>query len=210
MEKAKTLKAICIAVSVALAATGCTTMNQTTGKEETDTTKTVAVGAGLGAVIGGLLGGKKGALIGAGLGGGAGYLAALENRKKELAEAQAAAAEFKQSTGVDANVRKVSYQANGEKVEGLKSVDVPIPAAAVASRGDGLTEKGKDTFAKLQAMSQKTGTALVVTVPRSARQGVVADIAEAAPGAKVVVGEGKGVVATLKAKPVTESGMTVV
>lgn len=209
MEKAKSLKAVCVAVALALAATGCTTMNQSTGKQETDTTKTVGLGASLGALAGGLLGGKKGALIGAGLGGGVGYLAALENRKKELAEAQAAAAEFKQSTGVDANVRKVSYQANGEKVEGLKSVDVPIPAAAVAAKGDGLTEKGKDTFAKLQAMSQKTGTALVVMVPRSARQGVVADIAAAAPGAKVVVGEGKGVVATLQAKPV-ESGMTVV
>lgn len=211
MEKA--LKAVCIAVSVALAA-GCTTMNQTTGKEETSTGKSVGVGAAAGAVIGGLLAGGnnrvKGAAIGAALGGGIGYLAALENRKKELAEAQAAAVEFKETTGIAPEVKKVSYQANGEKVEGLKSVDVPIPAAAVAAKGDGLTEKGKDTFTKLQAMSKKTGTDLVVMVPRSARQGVVADITEAAPSAKVVVGEGKGVVATLKAKPVTESGMTVV
>lgn len=210
MEKANNLKAICVAVALALTASGCTTMNQTTGKEETDTAKTVGLGAAIGAIAGGLVGGKRGALIGATLGGGAGYLAALENRKKELAEAQAAAAEFKQATGVNANVRKASYQANGEKVEGLKSVDVPIPAAAVATRGDGLTEKGKDTFAKLQAMSEKTGTALVVMVPRSAKQGVVADIAAAAPGAKIVTGAGKGVVATLNAKPVTESGMTVV
>lgn len=209
MEKAKSLKAVCVAVALALAATGCTTMNQSTGKQETDTVKTVGAGAGIGAVVGGLFGGKKGALIGAALGGGAGYLAALEYRKKELADAQAAAVEFKQSTGIDPNIKKASYVSNGEKVEGLKSVDVSIPAAAVAAKGDGLTEKGKDTFAKLQAMSEKTGTALVVMVPRSARQGVVADIAEAAPGAKVVVGEGKGVVATLKAKPV-ESGMTVV
>jgi len=209
MEKAMTLKAICIAVGVALAATGCTTMNQSTGKQETDTMKTVGAGAGIGAVIGGLFAGKKGAVIGAALGGGAGYLAALEYRKKELAEAQAAAVEFKQSTGIDPNIKTASYVSGGEKVEGLKSVDVAIPAAAVAPKGDGLTAKGKDTFAKLQAMSQKTGTALVVMVPRSAKQGVVADINEAAPGAKVVVGEGKGVVATLKAKPV-ESGMTVV
>lgn len=214
MEKAKAFKAVCFAVGVALTATGCTTMNQQTGKEETDTMKTAGVGAGLGALVGGLLAGGnnrvKGAAIGAAIGGAGGYLVALENRKKELAEAQAAAVEFKQSTGVDANVRKVSYQSNGQAVEGLKSVDVPIPAAAVAAKGDGLTEKGKDTFAKLQAMSKKTGTALIVMVPRSARQGMVADITAAAPGAKIVTGEGKGVVAKLEAKPVTESGMTTV
>lgn len=210
MEKAKFLKTVCVVVSVALAAAGCTTMNQSTGKEETDTMKTVGAGAGIGAIVGGLIGGKKGALIGAGLGAGGGYLVALENRKKELAETQAAVAEFKQSTGISADVKKVNYQTNGQAVEGLKSVDVPIPAAAVAAKGDALTTKGKDTFAKLQAMSVKTGTNLVVMVPRSAKQGVVSDITDAAPGAKIVVGEGKSVVATLKAKPVTEAGMSVV
>lgn len=203
-------KIIC---SVAIAGTlvsGCTSINPTTGKEETNTLQTVGLGAGIGAAVGALVGGKTGALVGATLGGGVGYLAALESRKKELEEAQAAAKSFEKDTGFKPVVHTATYKQQGSTVTGLKEIEIPIPAAAVSEKkGQGLTPKGKAVVEKLQTLGDQQG-GLELQVPASTKQAVVAELAKTAPRAKIVIAGDSKIVAKISPKPLTESGMTVI
>lgn len=206
MQHSTKQKIVAVITSLGIV-TGCTSMNSMTGKQETDTGKSVGFGAAIGAAFGGLAGGERGALIGAALGGGLGYYAALQQREKELEEAKQAAVELEKA-GFKAKVNQATFEsttvATGtgtapvQRTQGLKSIEVPLPASALTAKADGLTSKGQSAFEKLDALSKKMNGALIVAVPRSATQGVVADIKSAAPNAQVVTSNSaKTIVATI-------------
>lgn len=205
------MSAVVLAVVTALS--GCSTIG-TDGKEHSDTSKTAMAGAGIGAVLGGLIGGQKGAVIGAALGGGLGFVAGLENQKKELAAAKLAAADIETNTHDGLKLKPVVYSQNyqdvktGEKVEGLKFIDVPLPLAQMTDKKSGLlTVKGIEAIAKLQAVADKTGGgSMQIVVPESLNARTFASISKAAPKATIVVSDTKTVTARIGAKPVDAGG----
>lgn len=207
------ISAVVIAVVAALAISGCSTIGAD-GKEHASTAKTATAGAGIGALVGAALGGQKGALIGAALGGGLGFFVGLDNQKKELASAKLAAADIETSTMDSLKLKPVVYSQNyqdvksGEKVEGLKFIDVPLPIAQMTNKKTGvLTEKGIEAIVKLQAVADKTGGGqLEIVVPSTLKAATFASLSKAAPNAKIVVGEGGNVMARISAKPVDAAG----
>lgn len=204
-------KSIILAVAASLAASGCTTIGPD-GKPTTNVGASAGMGAGIGAVMGGLVGGKKGALIGAALGGGAGFLIGTDVRKKELEAARLAANEIEIST--KGYLKPVVYSqkyedvATGQKVDGLKFVDIPLPIAQMTDKKTGaLTDKGLEAVVKLQAVADKAGTgAMEIIVPANLKASTFASLVQAAPHAKVVVGEGDKVTARINAKPLEPTG----
>lgn len=205
-----TFKLASVALVIATLA-GCTTVG-VDGKEHADTTKTAMAGAGIGAVLGALVGGEKGAMIGAALGGGIGYVAGLENQKKELADAKTAAAEIESGTQTDLKLRPVVAIQNlqdtktGEKTEGLKSIDIPLPLAQMVDKKTGLlTDKGIAAIEKLQAVSDKTGTggaSMEILVPPTLKAATFASLVKSAPRAKIVVSDKNDVLARITPKPI--------
>ena len=179
-------KTICVAVVVTMLA-GCATVGPD-GKEHTDAMKTTGVGAAAGALVGALLGGKKGALIGAAIGGGAGYLVALDARKKELAEAQQASAEIQRDTGFTPTVSQQTFKDNqsGQTAEGLKEMSFTLRAAEVEKRNE-LTDKASMTLAKLNTLATNNSGQLVVIMPKSTTKAVADQIMAAAPNANLVL-----------------------
>jgi hypothetical protein len=204
-------KSIALAAVVSLAASGCATVGPD-GKQTTDVAATAGMGAGLGAVVGGLIGGKRGALVGAALGGGAGYLIGTDARKKELENARLAANEITTSTRgyLKPVVYSQQYQdvASGQKVDGLKYVDIPLPIAQMTDKKTGaLTDKGLEALVKLQAVADKAGNgAMEIIVPANLKASTFAALVQAAPHAKIVVGDGDKVTARLNAKPLESTG----
>ena len=201
-------KIVSVALAIATLA-GCSTIG-VDGKAHADTGKTAMAGAGIGALVGALVGGEKGALIGAALGGGLGFVAGLENQKKELAEAKLAAVEIETITRSDLQLKPVVAVQNfedkktGEKVEGLKSIDVPLPLAQMVDKKTGLlTAKGVSVIEKLQAVSDKTGGggSMEIVVPATLKAATFASLAKSAPRAKIVVGESNDALARITAKP---------
>lgn len=180
-------KSLCIAVAGAVLVSGCATVGPD-GKEHTDTLKTTGAGAAAGAVIGALIGGQRGAVIGAAIGGGVGYLVALDARKKELAEAQQAAADIQQDTGFKPKVATQTYKdkKSGQTAKGLKQMDFNVRTVEVVSHGQ-LTDKASMTLAKLNKLSSDNNSQLVVVLPRHTSQAVVNEVREAAPNAKIAM-----------------------
>lgn len=201
------------AISVAVIATmlaGCATVGPD-GKEQTDTLKTAGAGAGIGAVVGALIGGKKGALIGAALGGGAGYLVALEARKKELADAQQAAAEIQKDTGFMPAVSQQTFKdtQTGQTAAGLKEMSFTLHTAEVEKR-NGLTDKASMTLAKLNKLTTDNGGQLVVVMPKNTSKAVANQILAAAPNASLsTTGRSGQVVFKVLPGKIDGTGMTV-
>jgi hypothetical protein len=200
-------KAITLVVAATLALGGCTTM-EPGGQSQTNVAATAGVGAGIGALMGGLMGGKRGALIGAALGGGAGYLVGTDKRKKELEAAKVAASQIQVETGLQPVVYAQQYQnvSSGEKAEGLKCVDVPLPLGQMTNKKTGvLTEKGAEALVKLQAVADQTGE-MEILVPANLKATTFASITKTAPRAKVKIGDDDKVIARINARPLDPNG----
>jgi predicted small secreted protein len=205
------ITAVVLAVVTALA--GCSTVGLD-GKEHASTGNSAMAGVGIGAVLGALVAGQKGALIGAALGGSLGFVAGLENQKQELAAAKLAAVEIESVTKDSLKLKPVVYSQNyqdvktGEKVEGLKFIDVPLPIAQMTDKKSGLlTEKGIEAIVKLQAVADKTGGGIMeIVVPETLSARTFASLSKAAPKAKITVADQKNATARIGAKPVNEAG----
>ena len=193
---------IAAAVSLALATTGCTTMNQTTGKSETSTVQTAGLGAAIGAVAGGLLGGKKGALLGAAIGGAGGYIVALQMRQQELEEAQKVAAVIRQETAMTPVIYTKEYKdpQSGKSATGLERLEISAPVSETVRKGS-LNPKAAGAYSKLNGMATQKDGNLVIAVPGSLPKSAIDDIQAAAPNAKIVTGSDRNkIVATLNPK----------
>lgn len=194
---------IAVAVSLAVVTTGCTSMNQQTGKSETSTMQSAGLGAAIGAVAGGLIAGKKGALIGAAVGGAGGYLVALQMRQKELEEAQQVATAIRQdNTAMHPVVYTKQYvdPQSGKSATGLEKLEIAAPVSETVRKG-ALNPKAAGAYSKLNGMaSQKDGN-LVIAVPSSLPKSAIDDIQAAAPNARIVTGSDRSkIVATLSPK----------
>lgn len=177
-------KLTCIVIIGATLA-GCTTVGPQ-GKEETDTIKSAGAGAAIGAVVGALIGGERGALLGAAIGGGAGYLIALEERKKELEEAKTVASEIERDAGFKSVVAQQTLKntQTGQTAAGLKEMSFTLRSDEVEDR-KGLTDKAALTLTKLSKLSMNHGGRLIVTMPKGASQTVESQVLAAAPNAKI-------------------------
>lgn len=166
---------------------GCATVGPD-GKEHTDTLKTAGAGATAGVLLGALLGGKKGAALGAVIGGGVGYLVALDAQKKELAEAQQAAAEIQRDTGFTPEVthRTLKDNQSGQTAEGLKEMSFTLRTAEVEKKND-LTDKAAMTLTKLNKLATDNSGQLVVIVPKNTTKAVTDQIMVAAPNANLAM-----------------------
>lgn len=98
--------------------------------------------------------------------------------------------------------------ASGQKVEGLKYVDIPLPIAQMTDKKTGaLTDKGLEAVVKLQAVADKSGNGTMeIIVPANLKASTFAALVQAAPHAKVVVGDGDKVTARINAKPLEPTG----
>lgn len=179
------MKKIVSAAVVITMLAGCATVGPD-GKEHTDTLKTAGAGASIGVLVGALIGGKKGAALGAVIGGGAGYLVALDAQKKELAEAQQAAAEIQRDTGFKPEVSRQTLKDNqsGQTAEALKEMSFTVRADEVENRNQ-LTDKASLTLAKLNKLATDNGGQLVVIMPKNTTKAMANQILAAAPGANL-------------------------
>lgn len=198
----KKVSIIAIAVSLAVGTTGCTTMNQQTGKTETSTMQSAGLGAAIGAVAGGLLGGKKGAVLGAAIGGAGGYIVALQMRQQELEEAQKVAAVIRQDTGMQPTIytREYKDQQSGKTATGLEKLVVAAPVAETVRKGQ-LNPKAAGAYSKMNGMANQKDGNLIIAVPSNLPKSAIDDIQAAAPNAKIVTGSDRSkIVATLGPK----------
>lgn len=204
MKKAASL------VLIASMLAGCTTVGPD-GKETTDTLKTTGAGVAIGAAVGALVGGKRGALIGAAIGGGAGYLVALEARKKELAEAQRAADEIQRDIGFKPVVTQQTLKdtQTGQTAPALKEMSFTLRPAEVEDR-NGLSDKASLTLTKLSKLTANNNGQLIVIMPKGTSKAVENEILAAAPNANVqLTGPGGQVMFKVLPSKIDGSGLAV-